>query len=133
MGLLFLLWAGEVMAADPLTAERAEANYRRTFRPVEALRCPPATSPDEVVVCGRREGPDPNRVPFPNEREPGARVRLLPGELPRASASVADPCAMAGPNHPCGGSMAIVSLDPDQHTLIGGLTKIARHLLGGDR
>ena len=133
MGLLFLLWAGEVMAADPLTAERAEANYRRTFRPVEALRCPPATSPDEVVVCGRREGPDPNRVPFPNEREPGARVRLLPGEPPRASASVADPCAMAGPNHPCGGSMAIVSLDPDQHTLIGGLTKIARHLLGGDR
>jgi hypothetical protein len=131
-GLLLIAWQAEAVAAP--TAEQAMVQYRRTFRPVSELRCPKSTGADDIVVCGRREGRDPNRVPFPEAREPGERVHLLPGEPPSAMAALnaasGDPCRMAGPNHPCDGAMTIWS--PDGPSLLGGLIKVVRHLAGGD-
>ncbi|MEA3061553.1 MAG: hypothetical protein QOJ94_1334 [Sphingomonadales bacterium] len=131
-GLLLIAWQAEADAAT--TAEQAMARYRRAFRPVSELRCPKSASAEDIVVCGRREGPDPNRVPFPEAREPGERVHLIPGEPPSAMAALnaasGDPCAMVGPNHPCGGSMTIMSLGGT--SLLGGFLKVVRHLTGGD-
>ena len=72
-GLVLIGWQTAAMAA-PQTADQAMAQYRRTFRPVEELRCPKSVGPEDIVVCGRREGRDPDRVPLPDEREPGERV-----------------------------------------------------------
>src|SRR4051794_28519670 len=133
-GLLLIAWQSAAGAAEPPAAEQAMARYRRTFQPVSELRCPRSVGPEDFVVCGRREGPDPNRVPFPEAREPGERVHLLPGEPPSAMAALnaasGDPCRMAGPNHPCGGAMTIMSLGGP--SLLGGLFKLVRHLAGGD-
>jgi hypothetical protein len=113
VGLLLIAWQTEAAAA-PSTAEQAMAQYRRSFRPVDELRCPKGAGPEDIVVCGRREGRDPNRVPLPDEREPGERVALLPGEPPRATEGLArtdrSACETAGPNHPCGGSISLLSI-----------------------
>jgi len=112
-GLLLIGWQTAVAAAPP-TAEQAMVQYRRTFRPVEELRCPKSVGPDDIVVCGRREGRDPNRVPFPDEREPGERVHLVAGEAPSASAGLArtdrSACQTAGPNHGCGGGVDFLQI-----------------------
>jgi hypothetical protein len=113
-GLLLLGWATAGTAAGPVTADQAMARYREAFQPVEALRCPRGAEGDEIIVCGRREGPDPNRLPLPVEREPGERVHLLPGEPPSASVALArtdrSACEAAGPNHSCGGSISLLSI-----------------------
>jgi hypothetical protein len=64
-------------AAAPVTAEQALENYREKFESVDEIGCPRKRSPDEIVVCGQRDGPDPNRLPLPVAREPGKPV---PGE-----------------------------------------------------
>jgi hypothetical protein len=111
--LLVLPFAPQAAAAAPVTADQAMTNYRSTFRSVAELRCPKAEGA-EIVVCARPEGPDPNRVPFPDEHDPGARVGLLPGEPPSATEALArtdrSACAAAGPNHSCGGSISLFSL-----------------------
>jgi hypothetical protein len=111
-GLLLLVWASPGVAA-PVTAEQAIANYRRTFKPVSELRCPKGEE-GEIVVCARAEGPDPNRVPFPDQHEPGDRVGLLPGEPPSATVALArtdrSACEAAGPNHSCGGAISLLSI-----------------------
>ena len=68
---------------SPVTAEQAMATYRQTFDAVPTTRCAAAEGTEEVVVCGRRAEAD--RLPLPVEPEPGAPVRLVPGESPRAS------------------------------------------------
>lgn len=112
--LMLAVAAAPASAAEPPTAEQAMAQYRRTFQPVDELRCPKGVGPEDVVVCGRREGRDPNRVPLPEEREPGERVALIAGEPPSATEGLArtdrGPCETAGPNHPCGGSISLLSI-----------------------
>jgi hypothetical protein len=112
-GLLLIGWQTAAMAG-PATAEQAMAQYRRSFQPVEELRCPKSVGPEDIVVCGRREGRDPNRVPLPDEHEPGERVHLVAGEAPSASAALAmtdrTPCEAAGPNHSCGGGFDFVQI-----------------------
>ena len=112
VGILLIGW--QTMAVAAPTAEQAMAQYRRTFRPVEELRCPKSVGPEDIVVCGRREGRDPNRVPLPDEREPGERVALLPGEPPSASVALArtdrSACRTAGPNHSCGGGIDFLQI-----------------------
>ena len=112
-GLLLIGWQTAALAG-PATAEQAMAQYRRTFRPVGELRCPKSVGPEDIIVCGRREGRDPNRIPFPDEREPGEVVLLLPGEPPSASVALArpdrTPCATAGPNHSCGGGFDFIQI-----------------------
>jgi hypothetical protein len=113
-GLLLIAWQTAAAAAQPPTADQAMAQYRRTFQPVTELRCPRSAGPEDIVVCGRREGRDPNRIPLPDEREPGERVALLPGEPPSASVALArtdrSPCETAGPNHSCGGGFDFIQI-----------------------
>jgi hypothetical protein len=90
-----MILAAALMAAAPQgasargrTAEQALETYRKVFRPTPILDCPPAADPETITVCGRRSDLDPDRVPLPVEGTAGERVRLVPGEAPRASTNV---------------------------------------------
>lgn len=62
--------------AQPVTAEQALDTYRRTFQSPRLLDCPKIEGSDEIVVCAKPKGaPDPDRLPLPVAREPGARIR----------------------------------------------------------
>lgn len=105
----------------PLTAERAVDIQKDTVRAlVGTLPCRRDGAGGDIVVCGRR-GPDPNRVPFPDQRLPGERENLLPGELPRAQSSY-DTCAIACPR----------GAGIDVFKAIDTSIKIVRHILGKD-
>ncbi len=71
---LALAPAGAVMAA-PASADQAMRNYRSLVKSTRELDCPAGESADEIVVCGRPpSAPDPDRLPLPVERVPGARA-----------------------------------------------------------
>ncbi len=113
-------------AAAPVTAEEALETYQRSFDTGKLVDCRRAREGDEIVVCGR-SGPDPNRVPFPDQREPGAPVRLLPGEPPSAVAALSAGsgmnCATVGPNPHCNGGL-------DVFRVVGVLGKAFKALTG---
>jgi len=86
--LLGLAWPGAGLAEPaPATAEDAIAAYDQWYEEVTAgtgggvRRCRRDADGDEIVVCGRT---DDSRMRVPNEPEPGARVRLIAGEVPSA-------------------------------------------------
>ena len=96
MALALLLALASVSAAGaqetpPVTAEEAMVSYRQVFKTTRELDCPTPDDPEEIVVCGRRNGaPDPNRAPLPIAPEPGSRIA---GEVPSGLASMsADRC-----------------------------------------
>lgn len=105
--LLLMLWLPvQANAEEPVTAEQAMEHYHQAFQPVRSLDCPGGGG-DEIVVCGRRtDGPDPNRLPLPVERDPGERVT---GEAPSAvaAAGTREKCSTVGPNQNCGGLVPI--------------------------
>ena len=80
-------WPGAALAEPaPATAESAIAAYERWYEEVTAgaggaRRCRRDAAGDEIVVCGRT---DDSRMRVPYEPEPGARVRLIAGEVPSA-------------------------------------------------
>jgi hypothetical protein len=95
--------------AATITAEEALENYRKSFDTGKLVDCRRDNDRDEIVVCGR-SGPDPDRVPFPDEREPGAPVRLLPGEPPSAVAALSAGSGMncsASNNPRCNGGLDV--------------------------
>jgi hypothetical protein len=106
-----LLAAAPAGAAPPITAEQAITNYQRSFDTGSLVECRRTGEGDEIVVCGRSGRPDPNRVPLPDEHEPGARVALLPGEPPRAvdalGAGSALSCSAVGRNPSCNGGLNV--------------------------
>jgi hypothetical protein len=106
--------------AAPLTAEQAAERQRDGLR--QAVGTAPCArgGAGDIVVCGRR-GPDPNRVPFPDQRAPGEPENLLPGELPRARTGY-DTCEFG-----CQQPVTITDKDVRKY---GG--RILRHVLGKD-
>ena len=71
--LIIALAPAPALAQRQVTADEALTNYRKMFKSTEEIDCP--REEGEIVVCGRGSGePDPNRLPLPVEREPGARV-----------------------------------------------------------
>lgn len=118
------------LAADPafalapeasLTAERAIEIQKDTVRDaVGTLPCRRDGAGGDIVVCGRR-GPDPNRIPFPDQRIPGVPENLLPGDLPRAQASFST-CEFGCPQ-------PVTVTDKDVRKYGG---RILRHVLGKD-
>ena len=118
---LLVAAAAPAAAAPPLTAERAiEAQQDGVRQAVGSAPCPRDSGADDIVVCGRR-GPDPNRVPFPDQRAPGERDILLPGELPRAQTAY-DTCMFGCPQ-----PVTITDRDVRKY---GG--RILRRILGKD-
>jgi hypothetical protein len=122
--------AAQPGAAPAPSAEQAiETQHRRLQAATGTAPCPTDAAPDEILVCGRRGG-DPDRLPFPDERVPGGRVALLPGEPPSGTAALrataGSPCTTVGPNQHCGGGLPVVGI-------LTTLAKIGKHLLdGGD-
>jgi hypothetical protein len=105
----------------PLTAEQAMEIQKDSVREaVGTLPCRGGGDSRDIVVCGRR-GPNPNRIPFPDQRAPGEPENLLPGELPRAQASF-DTCEIACPQ-------PVTITDKDVRKYGG---RILRHILGKD-
>ena len=113
--------AGAFAPETPITAERAVEVQRDSVREVVGtLPCRRDGAGGDIVVCGRR-GPDPNRVPFPDQRLPGEPENLLPGELPRARTSF-NTCMIACPQ-------PVTITDKDVRKYGG---RILRHILGKD-
>ena len=127
--LLLTALAAPAGAAAPVTAEEAMANYRESFEAGTRIDCRRDADSDEIVVCGRSDRRDPNRIPLPDEREPGAPVRLLPGEPPSAVAALSAGsgmnCATLGPNPRCNGGL-------DVFRVVGVLGKVVKELTGGN-
>ena len=102
-----------------VTAEQAiEAQKDGVRETVGTLPCRRDGASGDIVVCGRR-GPDPNPVPFPDQRAAGEPENLLPGELPRAQPSFST-CEFG-----CPSPVTITDKDVRKY---GG--RILRHILG---
>jgi hypothetical protein len=123
-GLVLLFPPMRASSAPPaLTAEQAIAAQKEGLRTVILPRCRPDV--EEIVVCGRRA--DRERVPFPDQRLPGSRTHLLPGEPPSAVTAMnsADPpCNSAGAPR-CGFSISFITAG-----II--LFKVGKHLADPD-
>jgi hypothetical protein len=115
------LLAAPASAAPPLTAERAiEVQQDSVRETVGTLPCRRDGASGDIIVCGRR-GPDPNRIPFPDQRAPGEPENLLPGELPRPQSGFST-CEFG-----CQQPVTITDKDVRKY---GG--RILRHILGKD-
>jgi hypothetical protein len=81
---------GAAAAAPQVTADQAISNYRKVIRTTEELDCP-RPSAEEIVVCGSEGAAESerHRLPLPAGPEPGAPVRLVPGEAARGDAGYA--------------------------------------------
>lgn len=100
--LLLIGLAAPAGATEPLSAESAIGKYRLSIQPTAC----PKREADEIVVCGRSGRPDPNRLPLPVERPPGA---IVPGEA-TASAGELERCSNVGPVQQCGGGLPVMAI-----------------------
>jgi hypothetical protein len=115
---------GGSRAQEPLAAEEAIDNQKRQLREATGTApCPVGGESEEIVVCGRR-GPDPYRVPFPDEQPPGARAPGL-GTARDAMNAGSSPCSTVGRNQRCSGGLPVI-----QAAMI--LFKIGKHIVEPD-
>jgi hypothetical protein len=75
--LLIAIAPAPALAQRQVTAEEALANYRKMFKSTGEIECPKDAA--EIVVCAQRDAADPNRLPLPQDPEPGGRIA---GHLP---------------------------------------------------
>jgi hypothetical protein len=102
-------WPGAAFAQSPAaSAEQAIAAYDLWYEEVTdgagatgVRRCRRETGGDEIVVCGRS---DDSRMRVPYEPVPGARVRLIAGEVPSAMG------ALNAGGTPRGGGIDVIGL-----------------------
>jgi hypothetical protein len=133
MALLFaasMLGQGAAKAAAPppgdtpgdrLTAEQAMDNYHHRFELAGQGRCSVVAVADELVVCGR--GPlHPDRVPLPDQREPGEIVRHAGETSGGVAALSADGCTRL-----CDQGVSV-----NVFKVAAAVPKIIRHILHGD-
>ena len=126
LALLALALAAPVAAPaqEPLTAEAAiETQKRQLEEAAGTAPCPEEGEGEEIVVCARR-GPDPYRVPFPDEQPPGTRGAGL-GTAANAMDAGSSPCSTVGPNQRCGGGLDIFRVGMV-------LFKIGKHIVDPD-
>ena len=105
-------------AAGPAEGQMVAIDYRLPPVSDPPMRlevragCLPATSEDEIVVCGSRD--EDRRYRVASEPVPGARRRLIAGEPPSAVAALADGtpsrCTTVGPNQQCTGGLDIFAI-----------------------
>lgn len=96
-----LLVAGATAAADPVSAEKALENYRNAFPPAAPPACGSGDEPDEIVVCGKRDG-DRYRLPLPSAPMPGQRTRMTGTSGMDHLDKGNDPCTAVGRQQSCG-------------------------------
>jgi hypothetical protein len=95
------------LAAPPATADEALARQQSSLRAGLGLDC--TRDAGEIVVCGR-QGPDPNRLPLPVPREPGARVAGEPPDPSDALALSNQKCTTVGRDQQCSGGLPILPI-----------------------
>ena len=108
-------WLWLALGGAPATGQ-IPIDYSLPPSPQPALRtelrldCPRGSSDEEIVVCGDRDADRRFRV-APSEPVPGARRRLIAGELPRGADALADGalsrCSTTGPHVQCGGGLDV--------------------------
>jgi hypothetical protein len=108
---LLLLPLGAAAAQPAITAEAALENQQRQVERAVGTDCRRSTDDSEIIVCGRSM--QAYRVPFPDERVPGERRGLLPGEAPSGVSALSantSPCSTTGPNQRCSGGLDFLAV-----------------------
>jgi hypothetical protein len=101
------LWATPALAAPPASADEALARQQSLLRAGLGLDC--TRDAGEIVVCGR-QGSDPDRLPLPVPREPGARRSGEPVDPSATLALSAETCTTVGRNPRCSGGLPILGI-----------------------
>jgi hypothetical protein len=92
-----------------VTADEAVAMSRRQLREMVARVCPPGATDKDVVVCGRRAGLSPYRLPLPVPPTPGTEERAG-GEQRAAMEAGSTRCSAVGRDQQCGGGLDIFGI-----------------------
>lgn len=100
---------GTIAAPTIVTADEAMAMNRAQVRDVVARRCPEGALDDEIVVCGRREGPSPYRLPLPTVPVPGSTERAGGAQLAAMDAG-STRCSTVGRAQQCGGGLDLIGI-----------------------
>jgi hypothetical protein len=120
----------QALAAPPATpstsADEALARQQSSLRAGLGLDC--TRDAGEIVVCGR-QGPDPNRLPLPVPREPGARVAGEPPDPSDALALSNQKCTTVGRDQQCSGGLPIL---PIAIWLVQTAVKTVKHITRED-
>ena len=90
-------------------ADEAIAAQRAMVRETVSTRCPPRANPEDIVVCGRRTGIEPYRLPLPVARPPGLRERAG-GEQLAAMAAGSEGCSAVGRDQRCNGGLDVFAI-----------------------
>lgn len=100
---------GTDAAPTIVTADEAVAMSRRQVREMVARVCPPGATDNDVVVCGRRAGISPYRLPLPVAPTPGTGERA--GGAQRAAMEAGGTyCSAVGRDQQCGGGFDVIGI-----------------------
>jgi hypothetical protein len=100
---------GTDAAPTIVTADEAVAMSRRQVSDMVAQVCPPGATDSDVVVCGRRAGISPYRLPLPVPPTPGTEERAG-GEQLAAMDAGSTRCSAVGRDQQCGGGLDIIGI-----------------------
>lgn len=100
---------GTDAAPTIVTADEAVAMSRRQVSEIVAQVCPPGTTDSDVVVCGRRAGMSPYRLPLPVAPTPGTGEQAG-GEQLAAMDAGSTRCSAVGRDQQCGGGFDIFGI-----------------------
>lgn len=109
-----ILYVGTPTTLAAQTQDQAAQDYIRQAKRNMGLTpredCGKGDADGSIIVCGRR-GPDPNRLPLPDERDDLEGKRVA-GDIPRASAAPTKvlSCSVVGQNNSCSGGVSLISV-----------------------
>jgi hypothetical protein len=92
-----------------VTADEAVAMSRRQISDMVAQVCPPGATDSDVVVCGRRAGISPYRLPLPVAPTPGTGERAGGAQLTAMEAGGTG-CSAVGRDQQCGGGFDVIGI-----------------------
>jgi hypothetical protein len=102
-----------------VTADEAVAMNRRQVSDMVARVCPPGATDSDVVVCGRRAGISPYRLPLPVAPTPGTSERAG-GEQLAAMEAGGTGCSAVGRDQQCGGGFDLLGIG---FTIVSGIAR----------
>jgi hypothetical protein len=100
---------GTDAAPTIVTADEAVAMSRRQVSDMVARTCPPGAQDSDVVVCGRRAGLSPYRLPLPSAPVRGTGERAGGAQLAEIDAG-GTYCSAVGRDQQCGGGFDMIGI-----------------------